>query len=132
MIKCKKLFYYRYQLLEDYFLNTKIKPPTNIYHPFIILFKSGRICINKGYAWNGASGPVFNTYSFRRSSLVHDAFCQLIAEGLLDRKWRKEADILLKIISLEDGMFKFRAWYVFKIVRLYVAIKNLFTSNKHG
>jgi Protein of unknown function (DUF1353) len=77
------------------------------------------------YHWDGPSGPTFDTKTFMRASLFHDALCQLIGEGLLDKKYRKYADQLLRQIALEDGMSKFRAWYVYMAVRAYSKLKGM-------
>ncbi len=81
--------------------------------------------VYKRYAWDGPSGPTFDTKTFMRGSLFHDALCQLIGEGLLDKKYRKYADQLLRKICLEDGMSKFRAWYVYMAVRTYSKLKGM-------
>ena len=49
---------------------------------------------------------------------MHDALYQLIRKGYLEQKDREIADIELKRICLEDGMWKWRAWYVYHAVRL--------------
>jgi len=76
--------------------------------------------VDKRYAWDGPSGPTIDTENFMRGSLVHDALYQLIKEGYLDKKvWRLYADKILRKICLEDGMSKFRAWYVYHSVRWF-------------
>ena len=79
----------------------------------------GYLFMEVGYAWDGPSGPTIDTPSFMRGSLVHDALYQLMREGCIDRKHRKYADELLRKICLEDGMNKFRAWYVYRAVRIF-------------
>ena len=72
-----------------------------------------------GYAWDGPSGPTIDTKNFMRGSLVHDGLYQLMREGLLaHEEYRKSADDLLRDICVEDGMSKFRAWYVHRAVRI--------------
>jgi hypothetical protein len=70
-----------------------------------------------GYAWDGPSGPTWDTDTFMRGSLVHDAMYQLMRLGCMDRVHRCYADELLRDICIEDGMWSFRAWYVYKAVR---------------
>ena len=44
----------------------------------------------------------------------------MMREGYLDAKeWRLYADEQLRRICLEDGMSKFRAWYVYRAVRIF-------------
>ena len=83
------------------------------------------LTVHAHYAWDGPSGPTFDTKTFMRGSLFHDALCQLIGEGLLDKKYRKYADQLLRQICLEDGMSKFRAWYVYMAVRAYSKFRGM-------
>jgi hypothetical protein len=76
--------------------------------------------LKKSCAWDGPSGPTIDTKGFMRGSLVHDGLYQLMRDGLLDHEeYRKDADLLLKAICLEDGMSRFRAWYVYHGVRLF-------------
>ncbi len=86
--------------------------------PFLFI-QGGRLLISPEYAWDGPSGPTIDTKSFMRGSLAHDALYQLMREGKLNRHYRKYTDRLLKKICLEDGMNKFRAWYVYKAVRMF-------------
>ena len=84
---------------------------------FLSLHPDGILHILKGYCWDGPSGPTIDTRSFMRGSLVHDALYQLMREDLLERDYRKAADQLLYDVCIEDGMSRFRAWYVHKGVR---------------
>lgn len=117
--------HWKYLLSEVYWirlLNTPIDP-AYISTEFIELCGSTGtkgLKISNMYAWDGPSGPTIDTESFMRGSLVHDALYQLIREGYLDKKvWRPYADKLLRKICLEDGMSKFRAWYVYHSVRWF-------------
>jgi hypothetical protein len=77
------------------------------------------LTIKKGYAWDGPSGPTFDTPSFMRGSLVHDALYQLICEDSLPDFFRAYADRLLYRLCREDGMSSVRAWYVYKAVEAF-------------
>jgi len=81
------------------------------------LSSGGVIVLRAGYAWNGPSGPTFDTKNFMRGSVVHDAFYQLFREKLLDLGWRETADSELKRMCREDGMSWVRAWWVHRAVR---------------
>jgi len=81
---------------------------------------SGRyIVINAGYAWDGPSGPAFDTKSFMRASLVHDALYQLMREGVLPLEFRKTADQIMRDICREDGMWWPRRTWCYWAVRLF-------------
>lgn len=119
-IKYRKLCRYKYQLMNDYTYTTNIKRSTNAeIESFIRLQQDGTIIIYKGYAWNGPSGPTIDTKDFMRGSLVHDALYQLIREEKIERRFKEDADKLLQKICREDGMSRFRAWYVYWAVRLF-------------
>lgn len=112
---------YKYQLKEAYTLPIEIKPESSIDDlEYVKLDVDGNLTIEKGYAWDGPSGPTVDTLSFMRGSLVHDALYQLMREERLDRTVHREtADRILRDICKEDGMWSVRAWWVFKAVRLF-------------
>jgi len=112
---------YKYQLVNEYSTHIPIKPEDDIHSDsgYIDLSQQGLLIIKKGYAWDGPSGPTFDTLNFMRGSLVHDALYQIMREGKLDNiTYRKPADKLLKNMCKEDGMSSLRAWWVFKGLRM--------------
>lgn len=116
----RKLKHYKCQLVKDYSVRTDIQPKEPIDTLFIILTTNGELIIKALYAWDGPSGISIDTKSFMRGSLVHDALYQLMREQNLNYQTHREyADNLLKKLCLEDGMSKFRAWYVHKSVRIF-------------
>lgn len=126
MIIYRSIKQWKYQLLRTATIQTVWRPQFIIRssHGWIALTPLGILIVKKGYAWNGPSGPSIDTENFMRGSLFHDPLYQLIEEGLLlneNDKDRLIADQLLRNICLEDGMSKFRAWYVYKSVRIFGA-----------
>ena len=116
----KNIFYrtgYKYQLAENYSTSVVICPDEKIEMDFIDLDTDGMLTIQKGYAWDGPSGPTIDTKSFMRGSLVHDALYQLMRNNLLPSSCREDADQELHRICIEDGMNRFRAWYILLGVR---------------
>lgn len=110
---------YKYKTSRDYVIQTEIKPPAFIYTDFIRLDTDGTMWIKAGYAWDGASGPTFDTLDSIIGSLIHDALYQLIREGhLASDEYRRPADRELWRLCIEDGMLKFRADYWYAGVRL--------------
>lgn len=107
---------YKYQLTREYGLQTSVFPFQFIDHPYVKLSTGGDMLISSGYAWDGATWAI-DTKNFMRASLVHDAFYQLIREGLLPTVFRRAADEELFRICREDGMSQIRAWTVFRAVR---------------
>ncbi len=109
---------YKYQLHKEYTLNVEIYPNEFINTDYIYLNTNGMLVIKKGYAWDGPSGPTFDTKNFMRGSLVHDALYQLIRIEKIDYdKYRNVADRELQRICIEDGMCRIRAWWVYQGVR---------------
>ena len=108
---------YKYQLKKDYRHNGVIFPACN-FHSFLVI-RDQALIIQAGYAWDGPSGPSFDTDNFMRASLVHDALYQLIREGWLSKTDRKACDQILFDICIADGMTWFRAKWVYHAVRTF-------------
>ena len=119
-MKYRRLPVYKYQLLEVVVVHTRIKGHRATFDGSLIwLLPDGTMSFQKGYAWDGPSGPTIDTPSFMLSSLVHDALYQLIREGNLPRSMRKAADQELCRICFEQGMPRVRAWWVYWGVRAF-------------
>lgn len=110
---------YKYQLVEDYSISIGLRQDAD--SDFLSLH-DGVLTIKKGYAWDGPSGPTFDTPSFMRGSLVHDALYQLIREKHLPLSMRDFADSMLKDLCKEDGMPLWRRAYVWAAVHVFGAI----------
>ena len=117
MIQYKKG--YKYQLFKAYSIQTNIRPVANIKTHFLTLNVNGLLRIKRGYSWDGPSGPAIDTKGFMRGSLIHDALYQLISMRRLSKKWRKEADVILKTVCRGDGMSRIRASWVYFAVRKF-------------
>jgi hypothetical protein len=111
---------YKYQLKQNCAVEIEIKPEKPISTEFIELDAQGMLTIKRGYAWDGPSGPTFDTLTFMRGSLVHDALYQLMRGRHLDHNvYRATADRILQRICKQDGMWSVRAWWVYHAVRLF-------------
>lgn len=128
-IRYRDMQAYKYQLAETYQLEIEIRPPVALHSEYVDLNEKGVLTIYRGYAWDGPSGPTFDTRDFMRASLVHDALYQLIRMGLLARAFRDEADNLLRFLCLQDGMPMVRASWVHAAVR---AMGNLSCEPRKG
>jgi len=105
---------FKYQLSRDYYIQTGLTPPFAIVTEYIGFDEDGTLSIAKGYAWDGPSGPTFDTPCTMRASLVHDALYQLMRANLLNPAYYREAaDKLFHRLCLEDEMNRLRAelWY---------------------
>lgn len=110
---------WKYRLHKDYqvhigFFGTKAERGNDY-----VWLDHGFLTIHEGYAWDGPSGPTFDTRTWMRASLVHDALYQLIREDHLPRSLRKKVDQLMYEHLLEDGMWKPRARWSYAGVRLF-------------
>jgi hypothetical protein len=109
----QKRRFWKYRLYKDESYETGIKIDTPIITKFFEMTVDGRITGKKGYTWDGASGPTFDTKNTFTASLFHDIIYQMIREGYLDMKWRKRGDEILYEILRSRKMTKIRAktWY---------------------
>jgi len=102
---------YKYQLVKGDECMTRIYPGESITTPFIELTVLGKLTVKPSYAWDGPSGPTFDTKNSMRASLFHDALYQLMRENHITRNGnRKLADQVLRDVAREDGMGKARSW----------------------
>ena len=107
---------YKYQLYSPYTHDIGLHQSETFEDQFF-RWSDSCLTMKAGYAWDGPSGLTWDTDTFMRGSLVHDAMYQLMRCGDMDRNYRKHADELLRDICIEDGMWKFRANYVYRAVR---------------
>ena len=109
---------YKYQLAKDFNLKIPVKPTKNIVTQFIDLDTQGNLKIKDGYAWDGVSGPVIDTESNLRASLVHDALYQLIRNKCLKKSKHKDtADKLFRKLCKEDGVLSPVAQAYYEVLR---------------
>ena len=112
---------WKYKLHDRVLIETMLRPEQNIETEYIALYMAGRLIIKQGYCWDGPSGPVLHRPDNIRGTLVHDALYQLMREGHLPQSARQQADEMLRIICLEDGMSKFWANLFYSTVRKHGA-----------
>ena len=110
---------YKYQLVDPYWIQTDIMGKEYKVDGYIRLSEDGILYIYRGYAWDGASGPTYDSKSSMRASLVHDALYQLMGEYPELLAWRLYADDLLYKICRQDGMWPFRAYLWKKAVNWF-------------
>jgi len=124
---------YKYQFIdEEYPLMLPHPPGDEIFHynrnrvitlkdgqpdfitcgPFLRLWPNGKMRIMEGYAWDGPSGPAFDTPNFMAPSMVHDALYQLMRNKVLPLDpYREIADNLMFKMCRDRGMCAPRAWW---------------------
>ena len=110
---------YKYSLWNMYRVQIGIRG-YSIQHRLFELTEDGWLTIFADYPWDGPSGPTVDTPSFMRGSLVHDALYEMLRLGLLPHDpCFHLANLELRKICLEDGMWKWRAKYVFDAVERF-------------
>lgn len=102
---------YKYQLKTTVVFHTAIRLSRDIETPLVALNADGWLIVKAGFAWDGCSGPTIDDRTNMRAGLAHDALYYLIRLGLLDIKWKDEADQLLYHLMICDGAYKWRAKY---------------------
>lgn len=112
---------YRYQLRRPHVEKTAVRPPARIETDWLALDPDGTLYLFAGYAWDGASGPTFDSKSSMRASLSHDGFYQLLRLGLLAAEWREAVDAEFHRICREDGMWSWRAALWHQAVRRFAS-----------
>lgn len=101
---------YKYQLSSDVRIHiSELKPYGGISTKYFAILPGAILLIRSGYAWDGASGPTWDSKCSMRGSLVHDALYQLMRRDLISRDFRKVADKLIYEICIQDGMNRVRA-----------------------
>ncbi len=102
---------YKYQVRRPFHITLQIVPYAPIDLPFVKMSMMGELIVCIGYAWNGASGPTWDTLNSMIGSLIHDIIYQLIRLGLIDPKYKAYGDEVLHDLCTEDGMLSIRADY---------------------
>lgn len=111
---------YKYQLVVDSppFL-TVFRPLVDIDTEWIHLGADGILIARAGYAYDGPSGPTFDTPDSMQGSLAHDMLYQLMGLGLLPLTCKDDADHLLRALCIADGMPCWRADAWYEAVKLF-------------
>ncbi len=94
---------FKYQLAEEIILQTSFRPASNIYSDFCCLTMLGQLLLKRGFAWDGASGPVVDRKSNMIASAGHDGLYRLMRKGLLDCKLWPQADEMFAKWLKENG-----------------------------
>jgi hypothetical protein len=112
LIQYKKRKLYKYTLFRPIEYDTGMKVVEAGQWGPLGITEDGVLTIQQGYTWDGPSGPTFDTKTFMRGALIHDALYQLMREGKIGQHHRQEADQILYETCLQDGMNRIRAKWV--------------------
>ena len=110
---------YKFKVEENFSIELPFKIPDFV-HPYASL-KDGILSVKRGYAWDGASGPIINTRDTLVASLVHDVLYQAMRLNLIksSKENRTIADKNFFEILKMNGVNSIRrkVWYF--AVRLF-------------
>ena len=105
---------YKFKVEENFSIELPFKIPDFV-HPYASL-KDGILSVKRGYAWDGASGPIINTRDTLVASLVHDVLYQAMRLNLIEssKENRKIADKNFFEILKMHGVNSIRrkVWFV--------------------
>lgn len=133
-MKYRNVDIYRYQITEDCSvpvlspdLLRALRNIETIRHPFFEITRQA-VLVRAGYAWDGATGVLFQTENLRVPSLIHDIGCQAVNLGMLPRDFRAAFDAEYYAQALEYGVLKARAIAHFAVIRLWGIIPKAETN----
>ncbi len=98
---------------------------------YVSMDDAGLLVVHAGYAWDGSSVPykkLFKVLSLgiydadkycKPASLIHDALCQAMREGLLPKVWKRSADQLYHIMCIKGGMSRRQARRRYEVLRKF-------------
>lgn len=115
---------WKYILEEDYRINLPKKLRMEaVSVDYISIYyrpdnKAHILCIYKDYAWDGPSGPTYDTDGTIKASAAHDAFYQLMRLGHVSIKKRKAVDKLYLKMMKGFGVTFPKRWAHYIGVRL--------------
>ena len=107
---------YKYQIVKDAAFAVPELAGHTAFNDFLSL-ADGILTIGNGYAFDGPSGPTWDSKAGMQGALAHDAIYQMFREGLIPRNLKDIADSIFYRMCLEDGMGKVRAWYWYQGVK---------------
>lgn len=117
---------YKFRTLRDFEVASPIQPDEEVGNEYVRLRVDGTLWIRAGYAWDGCIIGS-DTPLTARASLVHDAFYQLIREGIIrirkaptnDKDVKKQIDCFFMMLMYHDGMFPPRAFLRYYLTKWF-------------
>jgi hypothetical protein len=111
MIKYRKRRKWKYTLEGMYSIFIGKEFPDIVFR--FIEIKDGTLYIADDYAWDGPSGPTFDSKKTLRPSLIHDAIYQLMREGIISVEFKEPIDKLFfkELRNNKVWFIRARLWY---------------------
>lgn len=110
---------YKYVVAETFIVQTEIKG-FDIQDKLTHLYPDGKLEIEKGYPWDGNSGPCLDIKSSMKASCVHDVLCDYINLGWLPHSYQPMIDQEYYSIAKKKGMWDWTARARVLAVRWYM------------
>lgn len=129
-MKYSRTKHYKYKLEVNFGVTTGITGYGFDNH-FMMMCNNGFLKVKAGYTWDGSSIPhkglirVLSLWAYdpdrycKKASLVHDALCQAMREGLIPTARKGKADHLYYEMCIEGGLPKWRAKKRFDALRKF-------------
>ena len=97
---------YKFKVEENFSIELPFKIPYFV-HPYASL-KDGILSVKRGYAWDGASGPIINTRDTLVAIFVHDVLYHEFYRTVLStmNRWTTFCISMTEGIALENLLFK--------------------------
>lgn len=94
---------YKYRLAREYHVQIPLYGRAG--GTFLLeIDAKGWLWFDKGYCWDGPSGPTIDTPGSLRASLIHDGMYALLKLGVLQPEAKALADVILRDTYIEDAM----------------------------
>lgn len=106
---------YKWRLDQEYSYQSSING-IEYDSKYLKITKDGVVTHKKGYCWDGASGPTWDTESCRLAAMKHDGWYQILREADIPNHLRAAIKLYADQVQLHDqaladGMSEFRAGY---------------------
>lgn len=127
---CKNLSGYRYEAKAPCFIpfastrTVLASQNQNIEHPYFKITNDG-VFVKTGYAWDGATGVLWQSKNLRVPSLVHDIGCQAVNLGLLPQSMQAIFDYEYRQQALKYGVSPLRAETHYAAILAWGEVKKL-------
>ena len=105
---------FRHCLYEDEVFHVAIYHDEDIDTKYIRLTTLGVLTVKTGFMWDGISGPTLQTKKTKSPSCMDDSPYWLIRNGYLLFSTWKVADLEFKRYCLMKGIFRIRAWWLYR------------------
>ena len=89
----------------------------HIVSDYFMLEPNGLHTVLEDYLWNGSNFSI--DYKSIEASCFHDCQCQMIAEGLIDPKYREYIDQFYRNILLENDLWEWHANFRYNMLRRF-------------